>query len=215
MRSTTSRLTEPARFWAIPSKRVLSERFWVADDLKQSPLLIGAIKSNFGHLEAAAGIAGFIKTVLAVQCASIPRNLHFQTPNPHIAFDQMRLKVVAEQQEWPSGGHLRRAGVSSFGFGGTNAHVVLEQAPAVGPVVQQDDPGGDDVADLGEDRGADRLEAGRAGRMDAGDGAEVRWPMSLTRSATTGSAIANSPRSVPVIATRQSPVCRRWPRPHG
>ena len=69
---------------------------------EQSPLLIGAVKSNLGHLEAAAGIAGFIKAVLAVQRASIPPNLHFQTPNPHIPFDQMRLKVVAEHQEWPS-----------------------------------------------------------------------------------------------------------------
>ena len=68
---------------------------------EQSPLLIGAVKSNLGHLEAAAGMAGFIKAVLAVQRASIPANLGFQTPNPHIAFDQMRLKVVAEQEEWP------------------------------------------------------------------------------------------------------------------
>jgi phthiocerol/phenolphthiocerol synthesis type-I polyketide synthase B len=104
---------------------------------EQSPLLIGAIKSNLGHLEAAAGIAGFIKTVLAVQRATIPGTLHFQTPNPHIPFDQMRLKVVAEQQEWPRMGRVRRAGVSSFGFGGTNAHVVLEQGPEPDPVVRE------------------------------------------------------------------------------
>jgi phthiocerol/phenolphthiocerol synthesis type-I polyketide synthase B len=96
---------------------------------EQSPLLIGAIKSNIGHLEAAAGIAGFIKAVMAVQRASIPANLGFNTPNPHIPFDQMRLKVVAEHQEWPHTQRPRRAGVSSFGFGGTNAHVVIEQAP--------------------------------------------------------------------------------------
>jgi phthiocerol/phenolphthiocerol synthesis type-I polyketide synthase B len=100
-----------------------------------APLLIGAVKSNLGHLEAAAGIAGFIKTVLAVQRATIPRNLHFESPNPHIAFDQMRLKVVGEHQQWPSSGRVRRAGISSFGFGGTNAHVVLEQAPAAKPAV--------------------------------------------------------------------------------
>jgi phthiocerol/phenolphthiocerol synthesis type-I polyketide synthase B len=94
-----------------------------------SPLLIGAIKSNIGHLEAAAGIAGFIKAVLAVQRASIPANMGFRTPNPHIPFDQLRLKVVAEHQEWPQTQAPRRAGVSSFGFGGTNAHVVIEQAP--------------------------------------------------------------------------------------
>jgi phthiocerol/phenolphthiocerol synthesis type-I polyketide synthase B len=105
----------------------------------QSPLFIGAVKSNLGHLEAAAGMAGFIKAVLAVQRASIPANRGFQTPNPHIAFDQMRLKVVADQQEWPSVVRPRRAGVSSFGFGGTNAHVVIEQAPAPKPVVRASD----------------------------------------------------------------------------
>ncbi|HET6737080.1 type I polyketide synthase [Mycobacterium sp.] len=107
---------------------------------EQSPLLIGAIKSNLGHLEAAAGIAGFIKSVLAVQRATIPGTLHFQAPNPHIPFDQMRLKVVAEQLQWPSTGRVRRAGVSSFGFGGTNAHVVLEQAPDPDPAVREPEP---------------------------------------------------------------------------
>ncbi|HWF71593.1 MAG TPA: SDR family NAD(P)-dependent oxidoreductase, partial [Mycobacterium sp.] len=107
---------------------------------EQSPLLIGAVKSNLGHLEAAAGMAGFIKTVLAVQRASIPGNLHFHNPNPHIPFDEMRLKVVAEQQDWPHTPHPRRAGVSAFGFGGTNAHAVIEQAPASVPVLREPDP---------------------------------------------------------------------------
>jgi len=107
---------------------------------EQSPLLLGAVKSNLGHLEAAAGITGFIKAVMAVNRGSIPKNLHFRNPNPHIAFDQMRLKVVAEEQEWPSVQRPRRAGVSSFGFGGTNAHVVIEQAPASVPAVREADP---------------------------------------------------------------------------
>lgn len=94
-----------------------------------SPLLIGAVKSNLGHLEAAAGIAGFLKTVLALQHGRIPASLHFQTPNPHIPFADLNLDVVAHQRKWPASSHPRRAGVSSFGFGGTNAHVVLEQAP--------------------------------------------------------------------------------------
>ena len=100
---------------------------------ENSPLLIGAIKSNLGHLEAAAGIAGFIKAVLAVQRGHIPPNLGFQTPNPHIPFDQMRLKVVADHQDWPLVRRPRRAGVSAFGFGGANAHVVIEQGPDAGP----------------------------------------------------------------------------------
>lgn len=97
-----------------------------------SPLLVGAVKSNLGHLEAAAGIAGLIKTVLAVQRGEIPATRGYRTPNPHIAFDQLSLKVVAENQKWPDTGRVRRAGVSSFGFGGTNAHVVIEAAEGVG-----------------------------------------------------------------------------------
>ena len=101
----------------------------------EQPLLLGAVKSNLGHLEAAAGIAGFLKAVLAVQRGRIPANLGFDKPNPHIPFDDLRLKVVAEPMDWPGVDRPRRAGVSSFGFGGTNAHVVIEQAPAADGVL--------------------------------------------------------------------------------
>jgi phthiocerol/phenolphthiocerol synthesis type-I polyketide synthase D len=107
---------------------------------EKSPLLIGSVKSNLGHLEAAAGIAGFLKAVLSVQRAQIPSNLHFEKPNPHIPFDNLHLKVVAEHTDWPSTERLRRAGVSSFGFGGTNAHVVLEQAPETHQVPESAGP---------------------------------------------------------------------------
>jgi phthiocerol/phenolphthiocerol synthesis type-I polyketide synthase B len=107
---------------------------------ENSPLLVGAIKSNLGHLEAAAGVAGFIKTVMAVQRGHIPANLGYERPNPHIPFDELRLKVVADHQDWPTVSRARRAGVSSFGFGGTNAHVVLEQAPDVVAVEPPTDP---------------------------------------------------------------------------
>ncbi|HKV17921.1 MAG TPA: type I polyketide synthase [Mycobacterium sp.] len=102
-----------------------------------APLLIGAVKSNLGHLEAAAGVTGFIKAVLSVQKGQIPANLRYQNPNPHIPFDQLRLEVVAADREWPAVDRPRRAGVSSFGFGGTNAHVVIEQAPVVTMPVPQ------------------------------------------------------------------------------
>src|SRR5215207_2268782 len=107
---------------------------------EQSPLMIGAIKSNLGHLEAAAGIAGFCKAVLAVQRGHIPANVFFKNPNPHIPFADLRLKVVAERTDWPSMHRPRRAGVSSFGFGGTNAHVVLEQGPELPPPVVNTGP---------------------------------------------------------------------------
>ena len=143
---------------------------------EQSPLLIGAVKSNIGHLEAAAGIAGFIKAVLAVQRASIPANLHFQTPNPHIPFDQMRLTVVAEQQEWPHTQRPRRAGVSSFGFGGTNAHVVIEQAPASVPVIRESDPAVTTLVVSGKTSERIASMAGTLAEWMAGAGAGVRLP---------------------------------------
>lgn len=95
----------------------------------EAPLLLGAAKTNLGHLEAAAGIAGLIKATLAVQRGQIPPNQQFDNPNPHIPFDELRLKVVDEEIGWPDTGRPRLAGVSAFGFGGTNAHLILEQAP--------------------------------------------------------------------------------------
>ncbi|HSS24972.1 MAG TPA: SDR family NAD(P)-dependent oxidoreductase, partial [Mycobacterium sp.] len=111
-----------------------------------SPLLIGSVKTNVGHLEAAAGVTGFIKATLAVQRGRIPANLHFDTPNPHIPFEELGLKVVDEPTNWPSTGRPRRAAVSSFGFGGTNAHLVLEQPPA--PASQRLHPSGAPVSTL-------------------------------------------------------------------
>ncbi|OLR93403.1 hypothetical protein BJP25_17940 [Actinokineospora bangkokensis] len=93
------------------------------------PLLLGSVKSNLGHLEGAAGIAGLIKVVLAMRHSRIPRSLHFHTPNPHIDFAAGPLSVVTGSTDWPRYGGVARAGVSAFGFGGTNAHVVLEESP--------------------------------------------------------------------------------------
>jgi len=103
----------------------------------EAPLLAGAVKTNLGHLEAAAGIVGLIKTTLAVQRGEIPANLHFEKPNSHIPFDDLRLKIVDETIAWPETGRPRRAGVSSFGFGGTNAHIVIEQAPELAAAEEQ------------------------------------------------------------------------------
>nr|WP_042179964.1 type I polyketide synthase [Kibdelosporangium sp. MJ126-NF4]CEL14126.1 Malonyl CoA-acyl carrier protein transacylase [Kibdelosporangium sp. MJ126-NF4]CTQ88493.1 Malonyl CoA-acyl carrier protein transacylase (EC 2.3.1.39) [Kibdelosporangium sp. MJ126-NF4] len=96
-----------------------------------APLLLGSVKTNLGHLEAAAGVIGLIKTVLALANRRIPASLHFTEPNPHIPFDELRITVAAEQQPWPNRDRPGRAGVSGFGFGGTNAHVIVEQAPVV------------------------------------------------------------------------------------
>ncbi|MFI6013452.1 3-oxoacyl-ACP reductase FabG [Streptomyces sp. NPDC051243] len=98
------------------------------------PLLLGAVKTNLGHLEAAAGVAGFLKTVLALHHGEIPPTLHFRSLNPAVPADAP-IRVVAERTPWP-GSDVRTAGVSSFGFGGANAHVVLQEAPR--PTARED-----------------------------------------------------------------------------
>jgi acyl transferase domain-containing protein/acyl carrier protein len=90
---------------------------------------VGSVKTNLGHLEAAAGIAGLIKTVLALEHERIPKHLNFEALNPRISLEGTRLKVVGAGEEWRRNGKARVAGVSSFGLSGTNAHVVVEEAP--------------------------------------------------------------------------------------
>ncbi|HVC19686.1 MAG TPA: MupA/Atu3671 family FMN-dependent luciferase-like monooxygenase [Vicinamibacterales bacterium] len=99
-------------------------------DGRRTPLPIGSVKTNVGHLEAAAGIASLIKTVLALRHGTIPPNLHFRTPNPYIPWDALPVTVPTGPLAWPRTDRPRRAGVSSFGFTGTNAHLIVEEAPA-------------------------------------------------------------------------------------
>ncbi|EYF05470.1 type I polyketide synthase [Chondromyces apiculatus] len=96
------------------------------------PLHVGSIKSNMGHLEAAAGIAGFIKTVLALRHGEIPAHLHFREPNPLIPWSELPLAIPTETRPWPQREGARFAGINSFGFSGTNAHVILESPPPEG-----------------------------------------------------------------------------------
>jgi acyl transferase domain-containing protein len=91
---------------------------------------VGSLKTNVGHLSEAAGVAGVIKTVLALQHGELPASLHFRAPNPQLDLANGPFRVNAELAPWPGGNGPRRAGVSSFGIGGTNAHLVLEEAPA-------------------------------------------------------------------------------------
>ena len=96
---------------------------------KVQPLYIGSVKTNFGHTEAAAGVAGLMKIVLSLQHQQIPPNLHYQNPNPYIPWDELPFKVSTTLTHWESQEEKRRAGVSSFGMSGTNAHVILEESP--------------------------------------------------------------------------------------
>ena len=94
---------------------------------------LGSLKGNIGHLVAGAGVTGMIKAALALHHGRIPRSLHFRHPNPELEIDASPFRIADRNIEWPAGATLRRAGVSSFGVGGTNAHVILEQAPAPEP----------------------------------------------------------------------------------
>ncbi|MDT5317628.1 MAG: hypothetical protein QOD88_150, partial [Mycobacterium sp.] len=117
------------------------------------PLLMGSVKTNIGHLESASGAAGLIKVVLSLQHGVLPQSLHFEKPSPHIPWDSLPVRVVDKAIPWHANGRPRRAGVSSFGFTGTNAHVLIEEAPQK-PATADEHSGGD-VAVAPESDGPD------------------------------------------------------------
>jgi acyl transferase domain-containing protein/NADPH:quinone reductase-like Zn-dependent oxidoreductase/NAD(P)-dependent dehydrogenase (short-subunit alcohol dehydrogenase family)/acyl carrier protein len=94
------------------------------------PVVLGTVKSNIGHTESAAGVAGLMKVILSLKNEHIPKTLHVGTPNSRIPWDTLPVQIAVDSRDWTPGDAPRRAGVSSFGFSGTNAHVVLEEAPA-------------------------------------------------------------------------------------
>ncbi|HYH78527.1 MAG TPA: amino acid adenylation domain-containing protein, partial [Longimicrobium sp.] len=105
---------------------------------RHAPCALGAVKTNIGHLDTASGVAGFIKTVLALKHRTLPPTLHFTAPNPETGLEGSPFVVNTELREWARNGTPRRAGVSSFGMGGTNAHAVLEEAPELPPTPPTD-----------------------------------------------------------------------------
>lgn len=111
----------------------LTAAFLADGDRVEPWCAIGSVKTNVGHLDAAAGVAGLIKAVLALRHRTLPPSLNFERPNPRIDFERSPFRVNAQTRAWPRGETPRRAGVSAFGIGGTNVHVVLEEAPEIVP----------------------------------------------------------------------------------
>jgi len=166
------------------------------DRSEDRPLWLGSVKSNIGHPQSAAGAAGMIKTVMALRHQVLPRTLHAEEPSPHVDWSAGAVRLLTEPGPWLTDGRPRRAGVSAFGIGGTNAHIIVEEAPAADEA--------SDVADVPvggvplvsgavpwvlSGRSSEGLvaQAGRLGAFVAGrpelDVSDVAWSLATTRSA--------------------------------
>ncbi|MEU3664726.1 beta-ketoacyl synthase N-terminal-like domain-containing protein, partial [Streptomyces sp. NPDC032940] len=158
------------------------------DRPEDRPLWLGSIKSNIGHTQAAAGVAGVMKMVLAMQHGLLPQTLHVDEPSSHVDWTAGSVELLTDSTPWPETGHARRAGVSSFGVSGTNAHVVLEQAPTVAeePTADAEPPVVVPWVVSAKSEAALRGQAGRLvsflGERSELAAVDVAWSLAATRS---------------------------------
>jgi acyl transferase domain-containing protein/acyl carrier protein len=150
------------------------------------PLWLGSVKSNLGHTQGAAGVAGVLKMVLGMHHDLMPRSLHLSTPSSHVDWESGAVSLLSSARPWPAtAGRPRRAGVSAFGMSGTNAHVILEEAPAAGPAEAADGPAEVPVPPvlpwLLSGRSAAALRAQAAALPPDADPASVAWSLLSTR----------------------------------
>ncbi|MEU5980607.1 SDR family NAD(P)-dependent oxidoreductase, partial [Streptomyces sp. NPDC047315] len=160
------------------------------------PLLLGSVKSNIGHTQAAAGVAGVIKMVEALRHGVLPASLHIDEPTPHVDWSAGAVRLLTAAEEWPRGERPRRAGVSAFGISGTNAHLLLEEAPED----PADDKAGDGAGDSGAGEGVPPLGA-------------VAWPLAARSAEALRAQAAALAAHVATPSGPSSPTARAVPSP--
>ncbi|WP_290063189.1 type I polyketide synthase, partial [Amycolatopsis solani] len=158
---------------------------------RDTPLLLGSVKSNIGHTQAAAGVAGIIKMVLAMEHGTVPGSLHAGTPSSHVDWTAGAVSLASAAMPWPALDRPRRAGVSSFGISGTNAHVVLEAGPAVAPVASSPVEDAPLVLSARTAEGL-RAQAANLARLDVPRG-DLAWSLATTRTAFEHRAVVHGP----------------------